>query len=60
MADRFRGYDDKPIPTFDELPPSRKVTLPALKIGSGGRLVQYHFYDGTLYVNGVATSRRPR
>lgn len=59
MVDRFHGHETKPVPTFDELPASKKVTLPALKIGPGGKLVQYHFYDGTLYVNGIATSRRP-
>lgn len=48
------------MPTFEELPASKKVTLPGLKIGPGGSLVHYHFYDGTLYINGRAQQRRQR
>jgi hypothetical protein len=61
MSDRrrVRWSDPKPAPAFDELPASKKVTLPALKIGPDGRPVHYHYYDGTLYVNGRAERRRP-
>lgn len=60
MSDRRRERfsEPKPAPTWDELPASKKVTLPALKIGPGGKLVHYHYYDGTLYVNGRAERRR--
>lgn len=60
MSDRRRERwaEPQPVPTFEELPASKKVTLPALKIGPGGALVHYHFYDGTLYINGRAQQRR--
>lgn len=58
MTDSTHWHEPKPVPTFDELQASKKVTLPALKIGPGGRLVHYHFYDGTLYINGRAQPAR--
>lgn len=58
MNDRVRWHERMPVPTFEELPASKKVTLPTLKIGPGGALVHYHFYDGTLYINGRAQQRR--
>lgn len=44
--------------TSDQRSASKKVRLASLKIGPGGKVVEYHFYDGTLYLNGTAQRRR--
>lgn len=59
MADnprRARPSEEKPQPTFQQLPASRRITLPTLQFGYGGKPV--HYYDGRLYVNGRPVSRR--
>jgi len=53
---RSRAGQVKPQPAFAELPASRRVTLPTLSFGYGGKPV--HYYEGRLYVGGRPISRR--
>lgn len=53
---RSRAGEAKPEPTFQQLPASRRISLPTLKFGYGGKPV--HYYEGRLYLNGRPITRR--
>lgn len=53
---RSRAGTVKPEPTFEVLPASKRVTLPTLQFGYGGKPV--HYYEGRLYKDGRPISRR--
>jgi len=58
MTAKRERLSEEPDQSVNQLPPSKKVTLPALKIGPGGKPVTYHHHDGTLYINGRPAPRR--